>query len=475
MSASSKRSKRLLKDTALFAISNFGSKIILFFLTPLYTSILTTSDYGIADLLNTTLTFVYPILTLAIADATLRFALDQDESPKEVLCCSLFFTLASSVVVFALYPISGVFGKEMHQYWMYFAVTYLLFNIHNSLSNYIKGIGKTSLFAIQGIVQTLTVILSNIILLLFFKAGLSGYLLSIILGYTVANLLMVIGGGIVRSMIPFHFSLGLTKRMLKYSIPMIPTLLAWSVNSSIDKYMIIGFVGLSANGIYSVAHKIPTMITTVISVFNQAWQITAISDYDDHDSSDYFSKVYNIFSFLNLCACVVVIGTSKLLSSFLFAKDFYSAWQFVPFLVVASMFSANSGFLAAIYRAAKKTTSLFVSVLCGSVLNIILNLILIQTIGTVGAAVATAVSFAVVWIVRVLLVQKIMVVRIPIVTTTVAYALLFFTAITYTFQTPYYLIAYAAVVMVLGILYRKTILHLCTNISKILRKFGQKK
>ena len=89
--------KTLAKDTALFAISNFGSKILLFLLTPLYTAVLTTKDYGIADLINTTILFVYPVLTLAIADATLRFALDENESKNEVMCCSILFTMITNL------------------------------------------------------------------------------------------------------------------------------------------------------------------------------------------------------------------------------------------------------------------------------------------------------------------------------------------------------------------------------------------
>ena len=80
-----KKIKTLAKDTGLFAISNFGSKILVFLLTPLYTSILTTEEYGIADLITTTIGFIYPILTLAIADATIRYALDKETDKKKVL------------------------------------------------------------------------------------------------------------------------------------------------------------------------------------------------------------------------------------------------------------------------------------------------------------------------------------------------------------------------------------------------------
>ena len=54
----------LAKNTVLFTISSFGSKILVFLLVPLYTSILSTSDYGIADLITTTATLLIYVFTI---------------------------------------------------------------------------------------------------------------------------------------------------------------------------------------------------------------------------------------------------------------------------------------------------------------------------------------------------------------------------------------------------------------------------
>lgn len=41
-----KKYKYLFKNVGLLTISNFGSKILSFLLVPLYTSLLTTGEYG---------------------------------------------------------------------------------------------------------------------------------------------------------------------------------------------------------------------------------------------------------------------------------------------------------------------------------------------------------------------------------------------------------------------------------------------
>nr|HAK42623.1 polysaccharide biosynthesis protein [Clostridium sp.] len=58
--------KYLAKNMGFLTISNFGTKILSFFLVPLYTSILTTEEYGTYDLFNTTIGILVPFLTLNV-------------------------------------------------------------------------------------------------------------------------------------------------------------------------------------------------------------------------------------------------------------------------------------------------------------------------------------------------------------------------------------------------------------------------
>ena len=83
MDSTSLKYKNLVKDTGLFAISNFGSRILLFLLTPLYTNVLSAEEFGLGDLLVTTISFIYPILTLSISEATLRFSMDKSFQHKD--------------------------------------------------------------------------------------------------------------------------------------------------------------------------------------------------------------------------------------------------------------------------------------------------------------------------------------------------------------------------------------------------------
>lgn len=437
MSNNNVKIKTLAKDTGLFAISTFGSKILVFLLTPLYTSVLATEEFGIADLITSIVNLAYPILTLAISEATLRFSIEKDEDKNKVFTNSIWFVLISTFLLLILTPVSKDIYREVSDYWLTFVGVYLFYNIHLVFSNFIKGLGKTKLYAVQGLVQTLSIIVCNVLFLVVFRWGLKGYLLSIYVGYIIPSTIIFIFGKIYRYLFPLTVDIDLLKKMLRYCIPMIPTLMAWAINTNIDKFMIIGFLGLGESGIYSVAHKIPTLMITVLSVFSQAWQLSAISNYGDSDESDYYTNVYKALDIVSVLGCFVIILFTKFLSNLLFAKDYYVAWQFVPFLTISSLFSSNSGFISAAFKAAKKTNSLFYTVLVGSLVNIILNFVLIQCIGTIGAAISTMVGFFVVWLFRITMVQKIVKIRISVFQTIISYLAVTAAAAVLCFNVPY--------------------------------------
>lgn len=283
MNDNKKRTKNLMTDTVLFGLSSFGSKILVFLLTPLYTRVLATEEFGIADLINTTIQFVYPILTLAISEATLRYAMKKEASPKKVLNNSLIFVFLSSLILLFLQPLFKLIDSSFAQYWLIFVAIFFMYNLQLCFSNFVKGIGLTKLFALQSIVYTLSIVVSNILLLVVFKTGLNGYLISMIIGHVIPIVLMFFGAKLYRYLFPVKIDKRLLKDMLAYSIPMIPTILSWTINTSIDKYIIIWSIGMGANGIYSVANKIPSLLTTVVNVFLQAWQLSAITYHEAQD------------------------------------------------------------------------------------------------------------------------------------------------------------------------------------------------
>lgn len=212
--------------------------------------------------------------------------------------------------------------------------------------------------------------------------------------------------------------------MLRYSLPMVPNSLAWWVIGASDKYVVIFFCGLAESGIYAVASKIPSIINVVTSIFGQAWTLSAVKDFDPEDRNGFFTHTYRAYNCIVVIMCSALIVSDEWLAHFLYANDFYAAWRYVPWLTIATVFGALSSYLGGIFSAKKDSAIFAQSSIAGAVSNLVLNLLTIPFVGALGAAIATAVSFFLMWLLRFIRARRYIRMRIPIYRDVATYALL---------------------------------------------------
>ena len=93
------RYRYLLKNIGLLTLSSFATKLLSFFLVPLYTNILSTTEYGIFDLFNTTISVLLPILTLNIQESVMRFAIDNNYNKKAIVTVATKYLFISNIIV----------------------------------------------------------------------------------------------------------------------------------------------------------------------------------------------------------------------------------------------------------------------------------------------------------------------------------------------------------------------------------------
>lgn len=396
------RYKYLLKNIGLLALSSFATKILSFLLVPLYTNILSTSDYGTYDLFITTIEVLLPILTLNIQESTLRFSLESKYDKKAVVSNS-FFTLCGGflalIVLLAINYLTNIYSI-INQYVVYFILIYMSQSLLGIIIAYTRGIDKIKELSISSIIASLITLLSNILFLMVFKLGLKGYFIANILGPTFQCIYLI-----VKSKFINNVNIGCNykkerKEMLSYSCPMIANSVAWWINSASDKYLVVFFQGLTENGIYSVASKIPSILNVFQSIFTQAWTLSAVKDFDSEDKTGFFSNTYKMYNCLLVVMCSIIILFDKILAYFLYAKDFYAAWRYVPWLTIAIVFGSLSGYIGGFFSAVKNSKIYAKSSIIGATINIILNIIFIPLIGTIGAAYSTTICYFVIWLIR---------------------------------------------------------------------------
>lgn len=394
--------KYLLKNIGLLTVSNFGTKILTFFLVPLYTYVLSESEYGIYDLFNSTVNLLIPICTLNIVESVLRFSIDGKTKRKDTFSIGCHYVFWSSLLltVFLLINYYFSFIKILNDYAPYFFFMYISTAFLGIITNFARGIEKIADVSIAGIIGSITIIALNIVFLLPMKMGIEGYFLAHIFG-ALAQSIYLLFRIKAYSFFAIRFDKKVAKEMNNYSIPMIANSIGWWVNNVSDRYIVTWICGISINGIYSVAYKIPSILQVFQTIFNQAWVLSAVKDFDKKDASGFFKKTYYSYNFAIVLICSALIATSRILALFLYKKGFYSAWQYVPFLLISVVFGAMAGYIGGIFSAVKNSKMYAKSTAIGAVVNIFLNVILVKPLGAMGAAIATAVAYWIVWMIRV--------------------------------------------------------------------------
>lgn len=382
----------LVKDTLIFTLGNLGSKLILFFMVPLYTNYLTTEEYGTADLVFTVAQFIAPLISVVIHDSILRYGLSKDCKKENVLRIGYYIIAVDVFVIFALGPIVGIYTPLKP--WKWYLCIYTVVSIIDSIQfNYLKVIEKNKLFAVFSILKTACMASLNVLLLAVANIGIKGYLLANILALSITNLLVFICGKYARELEKSKHDSKLLKEMLCYSAPLILNNISWWVIQSSDKVMVEYMLGAAMLGLYTVAAKIPALINVVISIFSQAWGISSVTEYESTNDISFYSTVQRIYLFVVSAACIAYVSFVKIFMRFYVGSDFYEAWRYVPLLLVSAVFSSASSFYGSMYGALKKTVNNMLSTMFSALVNIIVNFLLIPLVGIWGAIIGTVVAY----------------------------------------------------------------------------------
>ena len=397
---------RLISNTAIFTIGKFVSKLIVIFMLPFYTSCLSNAQYSTADLITNLCNLIIPIAALGVGEGIFREAAGKSQDKEAFFTNGIVIMAIGTAAVGLLSPLLLLIDAFSPYIWLILGYI-VASNIHSVCSQYVCAIGRTKLFAGQGILNTVICVTFNIIFLAGFGMGVEGYVLSILLGDLLSAVFVFFFAKLYRAIQVRKVSRDIMKELLRFCLPLVPSTVFWWITSVSDRYMVAFMRSEAENGLYAVAYKIPTLLTYVVTIFNDAWKLSAVSDAEgQQERVGFYSQIYKYYQSIMFMGGAALCFFSWIISRILFAEGFREAWIFVPVLTVATVFTAFDTFLGSAYFTVKKTGMSFYTSLVGAVLNIILNLLLIPNYGAMGASIATLISYFAVFIIRALTMKK---------------------------------------------------------------------
>lgn len=397
------RNEKLVKNAVILGFGQFLPKITALVTLPILTADLTTSEYGIYDLILTAQSLLMPLMTLQIQQGVFRKLIQKGTDGAKSIISSAYFLLLTSFAIWC--PIIIIFFHFAFKY--SFVITfilslfYLLYSLFDVFGQTVRGIGYNIKYSVGIVIYS---VINMILLLILYWMNritvISVFLISIV-AYTIACLYYLTSSKLYEDIKISDVSNDTRRELLDYSIPMIPSSIAlWVVNLS-DRILVTIFLGTSVNGIYSVANKIPNLFASVYSVFNLAWTETAARVMDkDSDTDQYYTNMFSVmFKFLS-GAMLLLISVAPLLFRSLINDQFDDAFEQMSVLFMGVFFNCIVSFYGGIYVAKQQTKQVGISSAVGAILNIIINLSMIHNFGLYAASMSTVISFAIIAIYR---------------------------------------------------------------------------
>lgn len=389
--------KTLGKNSLFVMLGTLGSKIISFLMLPLYTRWLSVSDFGLTDLLTIYSTLLVSIFSLSLSESIFVFPAKQPVKEQSKyftsgLCVILFmsfFVFVISVIssfISTSFKINNTFTDNLWLIWE----LYFTSQIQQYLQMFCQGINKMKAFCFAGIIFTgMTAVFSFLLIPQF---GVKGFVCSNVFANICSSLFIVFYEKIYIFFSFKHCDRDTLKKMLEYSIPMIPNTIMWWILSAINRPIINAHLGLEAIGLFAVANKISSAFSSINQIFTSSWQVSVLQEFGNQQFPVFFNKIGNLYLSLLVLISSTIAICSQWIIKISVSENFFEAWKYLPIISFSVVFNGLASHAGTLFSATKTSKYFFYSSATGAICSIVFNILLIPTYGLYGAAVGFTLS-----------------------------------------------------------------------------------
>ncbi len=393
-------SKKVITNSAIYSICGILQRCFSFFLIPLYTAYLSTSDYGVINIANNFLSTMVFVVSFSLFSSVMRFYVDLKIDITKlkrfygtVVTFSFLVSVTTVVIltIFRRYVEKKIFNGVPFFPVILVVLLSLVFNCQTMIyDNILKSQQKAFRSAITSLAIFILQVGLNVLFVVFMKLGAFGVILSTLFSQLSYALIFAIDV-IYHKQITICMDWDLLKRALSYSVPIMPHNLSTTIVALLSSVLIGKDTGLATLGVYSIAMQFGSIADTVQVYVNNAYNPWLFEQL--HDKNDGYMDVVRFIS----NAMASFIGF-LLLGIALFSQDYillfvnnsyHNAWVYIPYIVGVYIIKIAYYFYVGVlfyYKEASK--KLFIATLLSSLLNMFLTMILIPSFGVGGSIVA---------------------------------------------------------------------------------------
>jgi O-antigen/teichoic acid export membrane protein len=407
MSAMLNSIRQSTKDSVIYGLGNIAVKVIGFLLIPLYTDpeYFSVDDFGVIAMLDISGLILISVMASGLPQSLMRWYWDKEHAnnQKGIFFMAVSFQILTGILFcLLLFPlshrISGVIfsSSDWTQAIRLLILSSALQAINNLINTLMRLQSKSALFSAVNLMKLLTVLFLTVYFIVYRGMGIRGIYLAQVLG----NLLFIIilSGYAIKNSTPF-FNLSLFGSMSRYGFPLLLANFAAAALSAIDRYSLNTLALLQYVAIYSLAFKISSVLKLVIvDSVKMALTPMVFRKMNSPDNKRFYSKTMLYSSYVLMLGIITIsLFSYEIIRLISRSSEFWSAFVVVPILSL-SVFFVNMRETTSYGLIINKKTRIFgMNVVISSVLNILLNILLIPKWNITGAAIATAITQMTYW------------------------------------------------------------------------------
>lgn len=388
------RGKTLLKNTLIITIGKVCTQLVTFLLLPLYTSILSTEEYGTVDLLNTLVSLLLPIVTFQVEQAVFRHLIDNrenEEEKKRIISTGIFSVILQCAVYLIIFFVISPFVNNEYKYFL--ATNVIAYILASLMQQIARGLGYNIKYAIGSFISAFTTIIVNILLLVVFKFGARGMLIANMTGQATCALYYIISLKLHKYISYKELKKELLKKLWRYSLPLVPNAISWWIFNASDRVIVSTILGVAQNGILSAAHKFSTVYITLYNVFNISWTETISLHINDEDAKEFLNSMTNTMLKFFVAMGIGIIACMPFVYPLMINTKFMEGYNQVPIMMLGSIFNVIVGLISTIYVAKKNTKAIANTSIVSALINIGVHLALIKFVGLYAATISTLAAY----------------------------------------------------------------------------------
>lgn len=405
------KKENLLQKLLYFAVGPLGGALLGFITVPITTWLVSPEQFGLTTMFTLFQTLLTSFVYLGIDQSFVREYSSYKGSKENLLFNAMLIPMAISIflmigILFFINPISEYLFSEVNMLIMIALIIWIPFVvIERFLLLNIRMQEKGLQYSAFSILVKLTVMIVTILLLFTFERTYTSIVLGAIIGQIVGDGILLFFSRKVLKFINVKIDETLIKRMLSFGLPLLPAMvITWVLNST-DRIVLDYFSTIQDIGIYFSAMKLVSALVMVQGIFATFWSPVAYRWHEEKVDTKKFTQVSYTLSFV-MGAVFIGILLFKELAIWILSPEYAEAQYILPFLLFTPiMYTMSETTMMGISIARKTHWNIWISLLA-ALINIIVNILLVPSMGGIGAAIGTGVAYIIFFWARTIISRK---------------------------------------------------------------------